>query len=176
MPDHLTTQVDRAIETEINTGPARRPRSASADAGGAVSTAAAAIAGNGSAVPPPPVPAAGAAATEDDEYDPLEAFMAEVNQEVAANKPNKPAGLQEVQQCDDVADPATEYMEVWLQATFSAHTVSCACHGCDQLASFFNAKLCHRQVACHISCCCLEIGSSRPILAKSAGYLSWLLR
>lgn len=38
--------------------------------------------------------------------------MAEVNQEVAANKPNKPSGLQEVQQCDDVADPATEYMEV----------------------------------------------------------------
>lgn len=38
--------------------------------------------------------------------------MAEVNQEVAANKPNKPAAAQEVQQCDDVADPAAEYMEV----------------------------------------------------------------
>jgi hypothetical protein len=62
-------------------------------------------------VPPPPVPAA-AAAADDDEYDPLEAFMAEVNQEVAANKPNKPNGVQEVQQCDDLLDPATEYMEV----------------------------------------------------------------
>lgn len=39
--------------------------------------------------------------------------MAEVNQEVAANKPNKPNGAhQEVQQCDDLLDPATEYMEV----------------------------------------------------------------
>lgn len=38
--------------------------------------------------------------------------MAEVNQEVAANKPNKPAGAPEVQQCDDMADPAAEYMEV----------------------------------------------------------------
>jgi hypothetical protein len=38
--------------------------------------------------------------------------MAEVNQEVAANKPNKREGVQEVQQCDDVLDPATEYMEV----------------------------------------------------------------
>lgn len=104
-------QVERAVETEINTGPARRPGAAAA---------AAAVAGSDSTIPPLPAAAAAAGAAgaaggggeEEEEYDPLEAFMAEVNQEVAANKPNKPAGVADVQQCDDVADPATEYMEV----------------------------------------------------------------
>lgn len=65
-----------------------------------------------------PAAAASAAATTastpgaDDEYDPLEAFMAEINQEVAENKPNKPSGAQEAAACDEAADPATEYMAV----------------------------------------------------------------
>lgn len=36
----------------------------------------------------------------------------QVNQEVAANKPNKPTAAPEVQQCDDETDLAVEYMEV----------------------------------------------------------------
>jgi hypothetical protein len=39
--------------------------------------------------------------------------MAEINQEVAENRPNKPAGAQQAAQaCDEAADPATEYMAV----------------------------------------------------------------
>jgi hypothetical protein len=60
----------------------------------------------------------------------LEAFMAEVNQEVAANKPNKPAGAADIERCDDVADPATEYMEVrhsWLDPCNMCSTRVRAC-------------------------------------------------
>lgn len=123
-------QVELAVETEINTGPAWRSNG-SAPAQATAPPAAAPAVGDSSVAVPPPVraapPAAAAAAEEDDDYDPLEAFMAEVNQEVAANKPNKPSDLQEVQQCDDVADPATEYMEVgvWGWGGVQGSTWSC---------------------------------------------------
>eukprot|EP00879_Flechtneria_rotunda_P027393 GHRR01029341.1.p1 GENE.GHRR01029341.1~~GHRR01029341.1.p1 ORF type:complete len:351 (+),score=108.74 GHRR01029341.1:127-1179(+) len=99
--------VDRAIETEINTGPASRPQLSSA-------VAAPQQADDGLTPPAPSGPSTGAAATvdADDEYDPLEAFMAEINQEVADNKPNKPAGTDQAEACDEANDPATEYMAV----------------------------------------------------------------
>lgn len=50
---------------------------------------------------------------QDDDYDPLESFMAEINQEVAANKPGAAGPRPDAAlACDDVADPAAEYMEV----------------------------------------------------------------
>lgn len=55
--------------------------------------------------------AGGGAAADADDYDPLEAFMAEINEEVAANKPNK-TQEQAAADCDEMADPATEYMAV----------------------------------------------------------------
>lgn len=38
--------------------------------------------------------------------------MAEINEEVAANKPNNMTAQQAAADCDQVADPATEYMAV----------------------------------------------------------------
>lgn len=52
---------------------------------------------------------------QDDEYDPLEAFMAEVNQEVAANKPPSQAALAAAAAaaaCDEANDHVADYMEV----------------------------------------------------------------
>jgi hypothetical protein len=49
--------------------------------------------------------------------------MAEINQEVAANRPNKPPGAQQAAAaCDEAADPATEYMAVrgWLPSACKA--------------------------------------------------------
>ncbi|KAF8073162.1 DEAD-box ATP-dependent RNA helicase 24 [Scenedesmus sp. PABB004] len=103
--------VERAAETEANTGPARRPGGAAAapagggagaDGGGGAAGAAAADGGGGDDDD-----------DDDDEYDPLEAFMADIHQEVAANKPNKAAGAAGgAAACDEAADPATEYMAV----------------------------------------------------------------
>ncbi|GIL70856.1 hypothetical protein Vretimale_3928 [Volvox reticuliferus] len=67
---------------------------------------------------------------EDDEYDPLDAFMAEINQEVEANKPtarSRPGN--EATACDEEADPAAEYMEVRKPKSISAATA--ADHGYD---------------------------------------------
>ncbi len=147
-------QVERAVEVEINTGPAVRPGAegdqgqgqgnAGAGAvddleewergefGGEAATAApaavtsraaagrhsgAGVAAAPAAAPPPAAAAAddgggkGGKDKGDDEYDPLDAFMAEIDQEVAANRPTGRGGAA-AEACDEEADPATEYMEV----------------------------------------------------------------
>ncbi|WIA29633.1 hypothetical protein OEZ86_012120 [Tetradesmus obliquus] len=104
--------VERAVETEINTGPARPPQAGSA-ADASDGQAAAAEATAMQERPPPAAAAVADQNDDDDEYDPLEAFMAEINQEVKENRPNKPPGAQQAAQaCDEAADPATEYMAV----------------------------------------------------------------
>ncbi|KAG2453554.1 hypothetical protein HYH02_001773 [Chlamydomonas schloesseri] len=148
--------VERAVEVEINTGPAVKPgaeearqeleewerqdfaqacEDAAAEAAAAAAAAAAQRRG-GAARPGAPAaataPVAGAAAAggntgagasgggggnggagDDEEYDPLEAFMAEINSEVAANKPTAARAKPDAAlACDEVADPATEYMAV----------------------------------------------------------------
>ena len=40
-----------------------------------------------------------------EDYDPLEAFMAEINQEVQANKPTGNAKVEGKQACDEAQDP-----------------------------------------------------------------------
>jgi hypothetical protein len=51
--------------------------------------------------------------SQDDDYDPLEAFMSEIHEEVAANKPAPPGARPDAAlACDDEADPAAEYMAV----------------------------------------------------------------
>jgi len=125
-PPHKPHQVERAVETEFNTGPAPPPESrssgaAAGSAGGSGPTPQAAAA----TIEDAAAAAAAAAAAggggggddddDDDDYDPLEAFMAEVNAEVAANKPGAAGPRPDASTaCDDEADPAAEYMEVRL--------------------------------------------------------------
>ncbi|KIY98915.1 hypothetical protein MNEG_9049 [Monoraphidium neglectum] len=106
----LQQLVDRAIETEANTGPAQPaetygPGGSCSGGGGGGSAAAAG--------PSAARDAGGGAAAEDDDYDPLEAFMSEIHEEVAANKPAPPGARPDAAlACDDEADPAAEYMAV----------------------------------------------------------------
>jgi hypothetical protein len=85
-------QVDRAIEVEINTGPARPPRSASepvsAEPGDTWAQAVAAHASNGTAGASAAAEAGGGG--EDDEYDPLDAFMQDIDTKVKAELTQQP--------------------------------------------------------------------------------------
>ncbi|GIL46805.1 hypothetical protein Vafri_3686 [Volvox africanus] len=146
--------VERAVEVEINTGPAGRPGQDTGRDGGdddleeweradfmqqveqqAMATAGLQQAGGrryAAAVLAAAKPEAKAAAQaggggdgEDEEYDPLDAFMAEIDQEVAANKPtlrSRPGN--EATACDEEADPATEYMEVRKPKSLGAATAA----------------------------------------------------
>ena len=50
--------------------------------------------------------------TQEEEYDPLDAFMAEVDAEVAAAKPTHKAKPSAAMACDEETDGAAEYMAV----------------------------------------------------------------
>lgn len=126
-------QVERAIEVEVNTGPATKAAAVVDDgdddddysAYGAAPTArpaaAVATARPAAAALGPGSAAAAAAAKggagagggdDDDEYDPLDAFMSGIEQEVAANKPTaRPKPGNAAAACDEEADPGAEYMQ-----------------------------------------------------------------